>query len=246
VLQAPVLPFEVVTTIEVVLGKTFGSLALVGILLFFFIAPVVYLHASSRMLFAAAADGVLPEDFSKRVGALSRSRTPVNALLLQSSFAIVYTLCTFLLVPYIVRLGAPADLVNEIYTISAAVVTVLWALGTIFLFIDLLVIVIRHPDLLQEHLVVPLPLLWICMVIGSLACILAIVDTFLYSWIPSLVPNQQWLIWVGATTTSVVVAGIVFVLFFSAVAEGTALWHTLEPSKDDYPKMVAALEKKRT
>src|SRR5262249_8195985 len=152
------------------------------------------------------------------------------AIVLQAGFAIVYTLCTFLLFPYIVRLGAPSDLATEIFTISGAVVTIIWALGTVFLFIDLLVLAVRTPRLLQQDRVAPLPVLWASIAIGSIACILAIIGTLAYSWIPNLIPNTQWLIWVSGTTVGVVVVGVLFVFIFSAVSEGAEMWQTPETS----------------
>jgi len=230
--QTAVLPIEVVTTVGQSLGMIWGSIVTVGILLFFVLAPMVYTAASSRILFAMAIDHSLPKPLTKYLGTLNRKRVPANAIFLQTSLAILFVAVTFVVAPYIVKLGSPQDLANKVYFVSAASVEIIWTLATIFLFVDICMLAIRDHATFSRARIIPAPLLWGSCVVGPLACDLAILVTILNSWAPTLIGNTQWLLWVSGSTLAVIIVSVVSGLFASAVAEGSELWR-MDVAEDD-------------
>ncbi len=66
-----------------------------------------------------------------------------------------------------------------------------------------------------------MPILWLCVLVGPLACLLAIIDTIRNSWIPQI-PNGQWS-WIISiiTVIMIAVAGL-----GSMVASSEASWQT--------------------
>ena len=234
ILQTAVLPIEVVTTVDLSLGKVWGNIVTLGILLFFVMVPMVYTAASSRILFAMAVDHWLPEQLTKYLGTLNRHRVPARAIFLQTCLAIFFTAVAFVIAPYLVRLGSPQDLANKVYFVSAASVEIVWTLATIFLFVDVSILALRHAATFSQVRIVPVPLLWASCVIGPVACVLAIVGTIWYSWDPPLIDNTQWLLWVSGFTLAVIVVSIVGVLFASAVAESSEMWRELDVPEQDF------------
>ena len=233
ILQAAVPSFEAITAVDVVLGKVLGGILAVCILAFFVVAPAVYTATSARIAFAVSVDNCLPSELTKFVGKLNRHRVPANAIIVQSCIAGAFTAFAFMIIPYF-QLGKPVDLANEVYYISVAVVTIIFALGTIFLFVDLFMIYRQDRQAFNRSRMLPLPLLWGSAVIGSIACILAIVDTVLYSWIPSLIGNSPWLLWVGGSTVAVIILSFTAVLFTSALTDGAEMWREIEVEAFDF------------
>jgi hypothetical protein len=77
----------------------------------------------------------------------------------------------------------------------------------------------RQPFL--QKLILPLPILWLCVGVGTISCALAIIDTLLYSWVP-LIGNNQWWIIVGFITfIFLAIAGI-----GSVLANSEAAWQS--------------------
>ena len=64
-----------------------------------------------------------------------------------------------------------------------------------------------------------MPVLWGSIVIGSLACLVAIVDTLLYAWIPQISNGQWWYLVGGLTVVCLIIAAI-----GSLIANGEASW----------------------
>ena len=233
ILQTAVLPIEVVTTVDLSLGKIWGSIVTLGILLFFVLAPMVYTAASSRILFAMAVDHYLPEQLTKYLGTLNRQRVPAHAIFLQTCLAMLFTAVAFVIAPYLVRLGSPQDLANKVYFVSAASVEIVWTLATIFLFVDVGILAIRDPATFSRVRIVPAPLLWVSYVIGPIACVWAILGTIWYSWDPPLIDNTQWLLWVSGFTVAVIVVSVMSVLFASAVAQSSEMWREVDVTEQD-------------
>src|SRR5215471_20655956 len=79
IMNAFVLPFEVVTTVDVVLGKLAGGVVVVCILCYCCIAVTFYTYSSARLLMAAGIDQRLPSLLAR----LNKNRVPANASILQ-------------------------------------------------------------------------------------------------------------------------------------------------------------------
>lgn len=237
-------PFDVVTAVEVVFGKPVAAIVAICVLANFFISPAVYTFATARILLVAATDRCLPTDFARFVGKLNKHRAPVNAILLQSVISCVFIFLAFIVIPYLVRIGSPADLANSVYTISAAAVTIIWALATIFLFIDLLMIALRFPALFKREAIMPRVFLWASIFIGPLASLLAVLGTLFFSWIPATINNGSWLMWVGFCTLAVAFLTLIIVMVSSIVSEGGELWRVLESDGGEYDDFWKAMETK--
>ncbi len=240
IFQAAVLPFEVITTVDVVLGKVLGNITAICILAFFVVAPIVYTSTSARIIFAASVDKCLPPDLTTFLGKLNRHRVPANAIIVQSCIAAAFTAFAFMIIPYL-HLGQPINIANEVFYISSAAVTIIWALATVFLFVDLLVISLRDRTAFQRSRIFPLPLIWGSIVLGPIACVLSIGDTIFYSWIPSLIDNSSWLLWVGLSTVAVIVLSLTAVLGVSMVAEGSEMWREVEGTDIDFEQFREAI-----
>jgi amino acid transporter len=204
------LNFELIGVIDRTLGKAPGNLALVALLLFFLLSPVSYHVAVARLPLAAAIDGRLPA----RLGRLSRDRVPRAALWLQTVVALAVLGLIFGVAPLIAGLGQPVALASNVYNITLASITMFFVLATLFLFVDLFIILRRVPQPIA-----PRPLLWGSVLVGSSACLFVLADTLLNSWTPTL-SNGTW-----TFALSGVLAVILFALAIgSMLATSEAAW----------------------
>ena len=129
----------------------------------------------------------------------------------------------FLPVPYITHLASPANLSTEMYNIILAASTLVWAISTLFLFINLTRFFTRDPQTFNKQRIFPLPVLFLSVALGSISCILALVGTLFFSWIPSLISNSQWWYIIGGLTgVCLVVAAI-----GSMLGSSEAAWQDL-------------------
>ncbi|HEV2660640.1 MAG TPA: hypothetical protein VGU68_08540, partial [Ktedonobacteraceae bacterium] len=205
--------FSLITNVDMVLGKGFGNITVVCMLVFFVIVPVVYNCTFARLLMVAGIDRRLPGS----IGRLNKNRVPANA--------IIFTLLIFDVAPYIVNLGKPADLANEVFNVSQAGATLVWAISSAFFFINIAVFYRRDRNAFDRQRIFPKPVLFISMLLGPLACLLSIVDTLFFSWIPQIDNGHWWYIVGGLTIVCLVVATV-----GSMVASSEASWESLESS----------------
>ncbi|WP_297167049.1 hypothetical protein [Thermogemmatispora sp.] len=181
-------PVVFITIVDQALGRGAGNVTAVCLLCFFMVAPLIYNYTFARLLLVAAIDGHLPTGLAK----LNRARAPANAIYFQSAVALVFTVLSYFILPYLFPIGQPVDLSTIIVTVSLAALTLVWLISIPFLFIDVLVIARRQPALFQEHRILPYPLFWMLVLLGTFSCLLAIVDTLLNSWIPDLLTPTAW------------------------------------------------------
>jgi glutamate:GABA antiporter len=189
-------PFALVNTVIASLGQIPGDIAAVCIMSFFVLSAVTYNYAYARLLLVAGIDQRLPAS----VGKLNKNRVPSNAIIFQTSVAIVVASIMFVLVPYIVHLSSPINLSTEMYNIILAASTLVWAISTLFLFLNLMRFFTRDPQTFNRQRIFPMPVLFISVALGSISCILAVVGTLFFSWIPGLISNGQWWYIVGGLT----------------------------------------------
>ena len=210
--------FAVVTTVNMAFGHVISGIATVCIMLFFVMVPVFYSVTFSRILLAGSIDQRLP----LRVAMLNKNRVPVTAILVQAVIAIFFTIMAFLVIPYVGSFGViPANLSIDVYNVSQATATLVWAVSSTFFFVCLVILYRRDTQAFRRQRILPMPILWLCCLVGPLACLLAIIDTIKNSWIPQISNNQWWWIVSGITVILIIVAAL-----GSMVANSEAGWQT--------------------
>ena len=230
--EATVQPFEGFLTVLVVLGKWGEDLALLGFLFYCVGSVVIYMTISSRIIMAAAIDQRIPTWFGK----LNMARSPRNALLFQAFFSGFVVIVVFFAAPIISPMaigGSASNVLNVLYKEVSAATTLVWTLAISFLFINTVLIYRRHTQYFRENLIVPLPVLWLCVGIGGIACIMTIVAILKYSWIPFLVTDDQWWLPVSGLVVGVVIVAGIGSLF----ANSEATWEVTSREFASQPQM---------
>ncbi|HET9918883.1 MAG TPA: APC family permease [Ktedonobacteraceae bacterium] len=198
------------------LGKFIGGLTAVCMMTFFIVVGVFENATSARLLMVAALDERLPFG----VAQLNKQRIPANAIIFQTICACGFTAVIFFGTPLITFLGNTAALTTEAYTVTAAGLLLVWAFSFLFPFIDLAVLYFRHRTIFAPHRIFPMPVLIISCIVGPLVCLATIVDTLVYSWIPTLIGNNTWWYLVGGLTAVCLTLSAVG----SILASGEASW----------------------
>jgi len=206
-------PFAMVTTVDLVLGKGIGSITAICLMSSFIGVMLVYNYLYARLLLVASIDKRLPTG----AGRLNKYRVPANAIIFQTILAVTFTVLVFIIAPAVARFGNPSDFVVEVYNVSQAAAALVWAVSAAFLFICLVGYYLRDRQSFDQRRIFPMPVLWASVVIGSIGCSLAIVDTLLYSWIPQI-SNSQWWYIVGSLTLFFLIAAAVGSLFANSEA----------------------------
>ncbi len=199
VVEGPVngaIPFALVSLVDITLGKFAGNITAICLMSFFVLAAVVYNYAYARLLLVAGIDKRLPINMGK----LNKHRIPANAIILQTIVAGVVAAFIFLIFPYVLKLNNPVNLSTEVYNVILASSTLVWALSSLFLFVNLALIYFRDRSRLLKQLIFPRPVLWLCIVLGSISCVIAIADSLFFSWIGLLIDNAHWWYIIGGIT----------------------------------------------
>ena len=211
-------PFSIIRTIDQVFGKFTGGIAVTCVIAFFIILTALFNSIFARLLLVAALDRRLP----RSLGKLDENRVPLNAIIFQTTVAVLFAAIVFLL-PYLISLGNPVNLSNELFTVSLYAHSMVWAISSSFLFINLLALYLRDQRGFHERRIFPMPVLWACIIVAPLACVLAIIVTLSFSPIPQQIPSNIWGGIVGGLTVGwLVLAGIA-----SMVANSEAGWEDL-------------------
>jgi amino acid transporter len=220
ILQAPVLPFEAFTAVGMTLGHVAEGIAVVGFLCYALTAMVFYSIMSTRLLFVAGVDQLIPSRF----GRLNKNRVPGFSAIFQLIFTGIVVMLVFVATPaiagYFGNAGATTSL--ELYTVIAAATTLVWTIATLFTFIDLVFLYFRQHANFMKNLQFPLWVIWLSVVVGGTACLLTIVGILLYSWIP-LISNNSWWLYVGGLSVALLTVAAVL----SALANSEAVWESM-------------------
>lgn len=208
-------PFSIISVIDHVLGKFIGDVAAACMIVFFLILTALLNSIFARLLLVGALDRRLPVS----LGRLDENRVPLTAIVFQTIVAVLFTAFVFLL-PYLVSLGNPADLTNELFTVSLYAHSIIWAISSSFLFINLLVLYLRDKRTFHAQRIFPMPVLWACIIIAPLACVLAIIVTLSYSPIPQLIPSSFW----GGIVGILTLLWLLFAGISSVLGGGEAAW----------------------
>lgn len=228
VMQGPTngsVPMAIVMSVGQELGTPMADLTVIIIMAFFVVNAVVYNMIYARLLMVAAIDNHLP----KGAGKLNRYRLPSNAIRFQTVGAIVITLIVFVLIPQFINIHeGPVLLSLQVYNIMQASATMVWAISTLFLFVNLFHFMYKDREAFKRQQIFPTWILFLANVLGSFGSIAAIVCSLLFSWIVSLnVSNGQWTLIVGGSTLFLLtVAGL-----GSVLASGEASWEKISSVK---------------
>nr|BBH86560.1 amino acid permease [Thermosporothrix sp. COM3] len=211
--------FSLISTVQTVLGSWAGTIVALCIMVYFIVIVVAYNHSFSRLLFVGGVDLRLPP----KISFLNRHRVPARAIVLQTAASIIFTLIAFMVIPYIFSLSSPESLALEIYNISQASVTLIWAISTAFFFINLMLLYFRDKAAFHKKRIFPMWVLVLSSIVGPLACLVAIIDSLFFSWIP-LISNAHWWLLVGGMTVFCLAIATIGSLF----ATSEASWQVLE------------------
>jgi amino acid transporter len=175
---------------------------LVGlVLMWFFISnTVVYNYSFSRLLFVSGLERRMPTLLG-RVN--ERTRVPVNAILLQTAIASVFTIVTF--GPW----AQSSDFPSQVYLVFQAAVTVIWCLSMVLLFADVFLVKRAFPQLFEDVRVAPTGLLYACGIIGVGASLVGAVVTFKDPWNPDIFSVGSWRLWLFIVGGISVLAAVV-------------------------------------
>lgn len=211
-------PFAIIAIIDQVFGRFVGNLAIVCIVLYFLVLTALLNSIFARFLLVGALDRRIPVG----LGRLDENRVPLTAIVFQTTVVVLFAAIVFLL-PYLISFTNPVNLTNELFTLTLYAHSIIWAIASSFLFIDLLALYLRYRGKFRALAILPMPVLWVCIIVAPVACLLAIIDTLAYSPIPQLIPSTQWGFIVGGLT----VGWLVFAWTLSMVASSEASWEDL-------------------
>jgi glutamate:GABA antiporter len=214
--KASASPFSLITMVDTALGKFYGDIATICLLSFFVVTIAVYTYTYARLPLVAAIDQRLPVSLGK----LNKHRVPAFIIGLQALFACAITFVIFFAIPFVPGLGSPTNLTTEVYNVMLAASALVWAFSTLFLFVNISIFYFRDKVEFNRKRIFPLPVLFVIVPLGSISCVLAIIDTMFYSWIGTLINNLQWLIAISSVTFVCIIIAIIG----SMIASSEASW----------------------
>lgn len=213
-------PFTaLLSTLNRSMGPIGGTIAIVCVLCFLLIVPVVYNYAFARILMVGGIDHRLPT----RLSHLNKNRVPSAAITFQTAIAAILTIFIYFLFPLFSNNGTGTIFSQVTHSITQAAATLVWAIATLFLFANLFYYLIRGRALLDKHRIFPAPVLWLSAIAGTIVCVIAILNTFFYSWVPDMIPNSQWWFIVGSVSLVGLMVGGVASMF----ANSQAVWQEI-------------------
>ncbi len=208
-------PFSIISTIDTVFGKLVGNIVCACVVTFFIVFTAILNSIFGRLLLVGAIDRRLPVSLGK----LNENRVPLNAITLQTIIVVLFAAFVFLL-PYLVSLGNPVNLANELFTVSLYAHSIIWAITSIFLFVNLFLLYLRDRQRFHAQRIFPMPVLWLCIIIAPLACVLAIIVSLSHSPIPQQIPTGVWGYVVGGLT----IVWLICAAIASIIATSEAAW----------------------
>ena len=212
--------FSLVQTVSTALGSTLGFITAICLMTFCVFSAVTYNVSFARLLMVAGIDQRLPV----RIARLNKNRVPRAAIIFQTLVAMGLTAIMFFVVPYVTHLNTPAILSTQIYNIMLAASTLVWAISTAFLFVNLIRFYQRDPKSFRLQRIFPMPVIWFAAALGVASCATAIVGTLFFSWIPSYISNGQWWYIIGGLT----VVCLIIAAVGSMLASSEAAWQNLK------------------
>jgi glutamate:GABA antiporter len=181
---------------------------LVGLIFigFFVFITVVYSFSFARLLFVSGLDRRLPPVVSR----VNRYQVPHVAIIVQAVLAGIVTLITFMVVPYVVA-GDAASLSSRVYLVFQGAITVVWCVSMVFLFVDILYIIRKFPEVFAARRIAHPAIFWVCSIIGAISSFFGMWTVFTNPFSPQLFGKADW--WHTVLAISVVSLAIVPVLY---------------------------------
>jgi len=197
-------PLAMVLAVKTALGPTAGNITAVLIMCNFIVTPAIYSYAYARLLLVGGIDQRLP----MRVARLNKDRVPANAIIFQTVCALIFAAILFIVIPAFGGASNASVLNQEVYNVVISASTLVWAISTAFLPINVLKFYLSDRRTFLKKLIFPMPVLWIS-IIGALA----------FSLIPSLISNDIWWLIVGGITAICIVVALVGGILASSEAD---------------------------
>ncbi len=198
-------PFAMILAIKVALGPIAGDITAILIMCNFVVTPAIYSYSYARLLLVGGIDQRLPV----RMARLNKNRIPASAIVFQTIVAILFAAILFIVVPAFAGTANAATLNVEVYNVVISASTLVWAISTAFLPINLVKFYFNDRRAFLKRLIFPMPVLWISIVLGTATCILSIIGALVFSLIPQYISNNVWWLIVGGiTAVCLVIAGI--------------------------------------
>jgi amino acid transporter len=208
-------PYAMVLAVKTALGPVAGNITAILIMCNFIVTPAIYSYAYARLLLVGGIDQRLPI----RVARLNKNRVPVNAIIFQTITAMFFAAIIFIVIPALGGMSMAVNLNQEVYNVVISASTLVWAISTAFLFINLIKFYLTDRREFRKHLIFPMPVLWISIVFGITTCVLSIVGALVFSLIPTLIGNNLWWLIVGGITVVCVVVALVGGILASSEAD---------------------------
>jgi amino acid transporter len=154
----------------------------------------------SRLLFVSG----LERRMSALLGRVNdRTKVPVNAVLLQTALASIFTIVTF--GPWAQSSNFP----SQVYLIFQAAVTVIWCVSMVLLLADVFLVRRAFPQKFDEIGVASPRFLYVCGVVGAGASIVGTIVTFKDPWNPDIFSVGTWRLWLAVVAAVSILAAIV-------------------------------------
>ncbi|HLX57916.1 MAG TPA: APC family permease [Ktedonobacteraceae bacterium] len=211
-------PFALVITVQRAFGTAAGNIVAILILCNFVVTPAVYSYAYARLLLVGGIDQRLPV----RIARLNKHRVPINAVIFQTIISIIFAAILFILVPSLTSTANAGTLNAIVYNLVISASTLVWAISTAFLFVDLVKFYIQDRLTFIKLLIFPMPVLWISIILGTISCVASIIGALVFSLIPAEIGNDKWWYIVGGITLACLVVAVVGSMF----ANSEATWQT--------------------
>jgi glutamate:GABA antiporter len=188
----------------------FFDLIMIGV---FIINASVLNFSFGRLLFISGLDRRLPTVMSK----VNHNKVPWVAVLVQTVIAGLFVLAIFLIGPIFAE--NKGNLATLMYYIILAAITIIWTLSTVILFIDVLVIRKKYPQLFANKQLAPNWVFLICSLLGVIASGVGFYATFTAPWVP-LIDNTGWVMWISAIAAISLLIGIVMYFIGNISSKG--------------------------
>jgi amino acid transporter len=188
------------------------------VLMWFFVSnTVVYNYSFSRLLFVSGLERRMPSALGK---VNERTKVPVNAILLQTGLASLFTIVTF--GPWAQSSSFP----SQVYLVFQAAVTVIWCLSMVLLFADIFLVRRAFPERFEEVRVAGTNVLFGCGLVGIAASVVGAVVTFKDPWNADIFSVGSWRLWLAIVGGVSVLAAVLIY----AVSEFTHRRHVATPT----------------
>jgi diguanylate cyclase (GGDEF)-like protein len=179
-----------ILAVQAVFGPLTGNASDVILVLSQLAITIAYILMFSRILFIVAEDRHLPTMLTR----INRHGVPVSSIIVQSVIVAIVTLLSFVIVPSIFGgLIHPQALAYDIYNILQAGTTAIWSFSTAVLFFFVLTLIYRRKQQFKVSVKQRIFLIGLSFV-GITASLIGIWATISSSWIPTLIPNDRWVI----------------------------------------------------